>query len=274
MTQKKRLLLSLLFGGLAAAALIAYIKSYESELLEMSSTTKVVVAKKDILEHRQIDETMLILKEVPKKYIQPGALYRLEDAIGQVTASPVLKEEQLVRTKLMRFGRETGLSMKIPSGMRAISVVVNDATGVAGLIQPDDFIDILGTFDFGDQSKSRQYTYTLFQNIRVLAVRQDLGEATMALAGQEGGDEKLAQLLNKGSSGGAGQTLTLAVTPSQAQEIILAQETGVLTVTLRGLWEADQVLDLEPATPATLTGLKILMRQNVRPRYREYRGRR
>jgi pilus assembly protein CpaB len=272
MDTKKKIIISVLCGILAIGGVYSYIKHKEIKLLEMSTMTPVVIASKDILQHTQIDETMLDVKKVPKLHIQPGAILGndIHHVLGQVTASPIMKGEQILGTKLLRFGRETGLAMKIPAGLRAISVLVDEVTGVAGLIKPNDFVDILTTFDFGNEAVSKEYTYTLFQNVSVLAVDIDLGEGYASLA------KKKTGLLDKleDARSGTSHSVTLAVTPSQAQDIVLAQETGVITLSLRGIGESEQELNLPATTPAKITGLKSLTKQQKKPRYQEYRGRR
>lgn len=269
MDTKKKIIISVMCAVFGMLGVISYLKYRESKLLDMSSANFVVAASMDILKHTQVDESMLEVIEVPKKFVQPGAVLAsdLEGILGQVTAAPILRGEQIVGTKLLRFGKETGLAMKVPSGMRAVSVIVNNGTGVAGLIQPNDFVDVLATFDFGSETRSKQYTYTLIQNLPVIAVNKDLGEGYSLLAKKKGIDLG-GQFLERSDS----FAVTLAVTPEQAQNIVLAQELGVIALSLRGIGEGSSQLNLAPATPAEMTGNNALLRQVNQPRYMEYKG--
>ncbi|MFH1652743.1 MAG: Flp pilus assembly protein CpaB [Pseudomonadota bacterium] len=272
MDNKKKIIISVLCGIIAVLGVVSYLKLKERSLLEMSSVVYVLTATRDILQHTPIDETMIEATRFPKKYVQPGAVF-VRDAntiLGQVASTPILKGEQIVSTKLLSFGRDTGLAMKIPAGMRAISILVNDVTGVAGLIQPNDFVDILTTFDFGSDAKSKQYTYTLFQNISVLAINQNLGEGYSTLA--KSNKQNVVDQLMQNRSSGSSYAVTLALTPQQVQDIVLSQEMGVITLALRGIGESEHEMTLSPSTPSELTGIQSLMKQNSRPRYREYRG--
>ncbi len=272
MDNRKKIIISVICGIVAILGVVSFLKLKERKLLELSSTTFVLTASRDILRHTPIDETMVEVSELPKKYVQPRAIFAndIHSILGQVASAPILKGEQIVSTKLLRFGSESGLAMKIPAGMRAISILVNDVSGVAGLIRPNDFVDVIATFDFGNDTKSKEYSYTLFQNVAVLAVRQDLGEGYSSLikASKKG---KLDELVQNRSKGGA-HSITLAMNPENVQEIVLAQEIGVLTLSLRGIGESEHELSLNPATPARMTGIKGLMKQSRTPRYREYRG--
>lgn len=272
METKRKIIISVICGIIAVLGVFSYLKYKEHRLLEMAAKVPVVVAATDILEHTQINETMMAVKKIPRAYVQPGAILAREGhmILGQVTSSPIRKGEQILGTKLISFGKETGLAMKIPAGMRAISLLVDDVTGISGLIKPNDFVDILATFDFGGETSSKQYTFTLFQNLNVLAVDANLGEGYSSLAMKR--DEK--GMLEKVGMVRAREThvVTLAVTPSQAQELVLAQETGALALSLRGIGETERELSLSPATPASITGIQGLMKQQRKPRYREYRG--
>lgn len=273
MDTQKKLLISGIATVLAFLFVFFYIKNREQELLLLSEMVPVLVSEKDILVYTQLDETMMKVIKVPKKFAQPGALQNTRDAIGQVVSAPIMKNEQIVGTKLLRFGTETGLSMKIPSGHRAVSISVNNVTGVAHLVQPNDFVDLLVTFDFGDKTQSRAYTYTLFENLQVLAVQKNLGHAYSALAEKrERKKGVLGDLMDSASTSSRAMTYTLAVTPEETQKLILAQETGKITVSLRSLWESKNKLKLSPITPADLTGLKSLVKQRQQPAYMEYRG--
>lgn len=274
MELKKKLIISGVLGLLAFIGILSYVNNQERSLLQLSEMTNVLVATQDILANTQLDETMIRRIEVPRKFVQPKVLTHPRDAIGQVAFAPIHEGEQIVGTKLVQYGSQTGLAMKIPVGFRAISIAVNDVTGVAQLVRPDDFIDVLATFDFGDQAQAQKYTYTLFENIQVLAVEQNMGEGYAAVLpkGEAKKEGVLSQLMGQGGMGGEGMTLTLAMAAEDAQRLVLAQETGSISVTLRPRFGSDNKMKLEPVTPFDLTGLKSLMKQSKQPTYMEYKG--
>lgn len=272
MDLKNKTLISLVVAIVAFLGIYFYLQMREKELLLQSEMQTVLVANKDIPLYSQLDESLVKVTQVPKAYLQPGAVSHMEDLIGQISSAPIIAGEQILGTKILRFGAESGASMKIPSGMRAISIAVDDITGVSQLVQPDDFVDLLATFDFGDQAQSRRYVYTLFENIQVLAVQQDLGNTFSALSRKkkEGG---LLDNLKTTPKTGSSVTYTVVVTPEDAQRLVLAQDTATtLTVSLRSLWDSDNTVDLKAITPTDLTGIKSLLKQNSGTNYMEYRG--
>ena len=270
MDKRKRIIVSAAVGFISFLSLIAYLKVERARILQEGDMVPVLIARKDIPIYTPLEENLLERIQVPKKYLQPGALDNYRDAVGQVVSAAIMQNEQILATKLVTYGSEVGLSSKLAPGFRAVSISVNDVSGVAKLVNPNDFIDLLATFDFGDETQSQKYTYTLFENIQVIAVNQDLGGAYAALGGknEEGVVDKLI-----GASGISGQsiTYTLAVTPEETQRLVLAQETGSLTVSLRPRGETESKLELQPMTPADLTGIKGLLKQS-KPTYMEYHG--
>ncbi len=274
---KKGILIPLALGLLAILLTFQYIRQRERALMLRGQAVPVLVAKKDIPRLTRIDEGLVVLKLVPKEFKQPGALDTVKDAMGQVTTAPILKGEQVLGTKLVPPGVDTGLAIKVPKGMRAVTVATSPVSGVAGLIKPGNYVDVLGTFEFGDGKKSDQKAYTVFQNVLVLAVNQDLGpesQVTRALT--------MAQRRSKRGGGGGlqaalgalrprGGTVTLALTPEQAQGLVLCQQTGRITLTLRSLFGASQVKAMPPASLQSVLGIQEKVIFQPRP-WHEIRG--
>lgn len=273
MEKRKRIIIAALCGVLAVLIVMGYLHQRERKLLELASAVDVVVAAKDIDRHARLDETVLEIRRIPRKYVQPHAITGadLSSALGQVAASPIIEGEQILTTKLLRFGRATGLALKLNPGMRAVSVQLDDVAGIAGLIKPNDRVDILATFDFGNKTRSENYTYTLFQNVSVLAINDNMGEGYSSLVRGKG-DKKKNGMDFVPKAKRDTFVATLAMTPEDAQNLLLAQTIGDVALSLRGLSESDAVSQLEPATPADLTKLQSLMKRNDKPMYQQYRG--
>ena len=97
--------------------------------------------------------------------------------------------------------------------MRAAAVRINDVSGVAGFVQPNDSVDVLITRQLPDAARNAQQTDVLLQNVRVIAIDQQAKNAD--------GTPKVAK------------TATLEVNPLDAQKLALAQEVGSLSLVLR-----------------------------------------
>ncbi len=133
--------------------------------------------------------------------------------------------------------KSANLRVEVPPGMRAVSIQTpDDSTGVAGLIQPGNRVDVLLTtnllHDFVD-AKLNARTITLIENVEVAAV----GTHSQT---DETPEPKLAK------------SITLFVTPEMAKDINLGSEIGTLRLALRG---DDENEDREPRRMVVLTEL-------------------
>ena len=275
---KKGIIIPAALAVLALLLTFQYIKQREEALGLRAEPVKVVVAKQNIPRLTRLDETLVEVNEIPRQFVQPGALKSLKEVMRQVNTAPILKGEQVLGTKLAAFGAETGLAIKVPKGMRAVTVATNLVTGVAGLIKPGNFVDVLGTFEFGDMKKSDKKTFTVFQNVLVLAVEQNIGiesEAAKAMTMKEreekGSAPQVPGSLPFGRTKKGATNATLALTPQQAQGLVLAQSSGDISLVLRSIFESREVAPLAPSNLNNLLGTNEKVMFQIRP-WKEIRG--
>jgi pilus assembly protein CpaB len=113
----------------------------------------------------------------------------------------------------------SGLSSDIKRQMRAVSINCTGAASVSSMVRPNDHGDVIGTFDFEGTAGRRNFvTCTILQNVLVLAT------------GSESAKQRLrSQGLNRAYS-----TVTLEVTPREAEMLAFAEQIkGRLVLTLR-----------------------------------------
>jgi len=101
-------------------------------------------------------------KDLPK-----GALFQDKDALDRALLFPVSAHEALTNFKLAAIGGAEGVPATIDAGMRAISVQINDSSGVAGLIQPNSRVDVMFN---RPGSMAEAVTSVILQNVKVLAI--------------------------------------------------------------------------------------------------------
>ena len=275
---KKGIIIPAALAVLALLLTFQYIKQREEALGLRAEPVKVVVAKQNIPRLTRLDETLVEVQEIPRQFVQPGALKSLKEVMRQVNTAPILKGEQVLGTKLAAFGAETGLAIKVPKGMRAVTVATDPVSGVAGLIRPGNFVDVLGTFEFGDMKKSDKKTFTVFQNVLVLAVEQNIGiesEAakamTMAERKEKGNAPPVPGSLPFGRNKKGAANATLALTPLQAQGLVLAQSSGDVSLILRSIFESREVAPMAPTNLNNLLGTNEKVMFQIRP-WKEIRG--
>jgi pilus assembly protein CpaB len=232
MSGRAKLLLSMVLGLLAVFLVFMYVRGIERQLYEEVDMQNVVVAREAIAAGGAIDERVVQRVQVPRKYRQPQTFPAVEEVAGRVAVVPIPAGAQVVGGMLADAGAEA-LSFEVPRGRRAVAITVSDDTGVGGLIRPGNFVDIVGTFEFGRPiaNQGGRITYadertevrTMMQNVFVVAVNKELRRERIR---EETGGGEAATQGNQRSL----RTVTLLVDPARVQELVLAQQVGDLTL--------------------------------------------
>lgn len=199
---------------------------------KFGSKKQVVIAAKDITEMQPIDESMLEVADVPASFVQPKALQSPEVAIGQLAAAPIKKGEQILDTKLLLPGKDTGLSSQVTPGKRAITIPIDDMRGIARLIKPGDRIDLITALDSGAGMDKKKEIRTIMQDVPVLATGQNIVDTVPAQLEEDGKDNYLLNNLRKVNNFGS---ITIEASPNEIQHlvVILSSNPAALFAVLR-----------------------------------------
>lgn len=149
---------------------------------------------------------------VPVTVFPRGGYSRPEDVVGRPVISSIGPDEPIVDSHLAARGSGFGVAPMIPTGMRAVSVKVNDAADVAGFVLPGMRVDVLVTGK--PPGASDTYTATVLQNVTVLS------------AGQTVQTDGKSQSMSV-------PVVTLLVDPVQAESLTLAANEGHIQLVLR-----------------------------------------
>ena len=281
MRNKGRLVAAVAAGVAAMVLTWIYISTREASLLSQSEPQMVAVAKVDIPGNTVIQAGMYELKPVPSAFAQPRAITKPEDIEGRVATVPIATGSQISAT-MLGDESEGALAYEVPSGQRAVSIAAADITGVAGLVRPGNRVDILGTFEYGrpvgvsqngtiNYADERTETRLMMQDVRILAVDQNhrrRGAPTRPVpAATTEEDAAAAPALEPDI-----RNVTVLVSLRQAQELILAQEIGTLTLALRSNLDGGRVENLANMDPMTLLGVQTPVKRRPQPVWRELRG--
>lgn len=230
---KKGFLFPLLLAILAAIVYAMIVSRAEKKLSDAKNVKYVFVPTRDIKEREVIKRDFVKTVPVPAAYLQKDAFTYTTDADFKAIENAVAriqipKGNQISKYAITSLSPEAGLSSKIPVQMRGF-IINNVPIATAGLIKPDDNVDILLTFSAVMKNGTQQnVTVTLLQNVKVLGVGNDLGQ---------GLDAKSASALkNKDEDASAysdSVALALALSPRDAQYLALAQKEGDISVILR-----------------------------------------
>lgn len=199
-------------------------------------TVAAVVVTQPIGFGEKITAEKLKVVQWPAAGIPAGSFQRVADAVqaGDHVALRALDSNELLVAKAVsgKDGRLSASTLLGPT-MRAVSVPVGEASAAAGFVIPGDRVDVY--LVRSPEGEAEPYADQLMQNIRVLAVGQD------ANVGKDKPEVT--------------KTVTLEVTPIQAQRISLAQTVGQLSLSLRNITDESrvplqtaQILDLNDGT--------------------------
>jgi pilus assembly protein CpaB len=230
-----------------------------NETAAAESTAATVVAKVEIPARTPITATMLEIKDVPVNGRAATAFSSVDDVVGKVTRYPIALAEQITPNKIVSVGGTEdidSLSFVVPKGMRAISISADQVLSAGGLVLPGDYVDIMGVLSGTKPDGTEVENFlvkTLLQNIQVVAVAQTIADTpatdTASNSGQSGrGSES--------KPNPEATTLTVLVSPAQAEILFLAESNGTLRAVVRGFGDADTVelppvyrTDLSPVAP-------------------------
>lgn len=208
--------LAIVLGLVAVFGANTYLNRSQRKAYE-GATTKVAVAAAPLAFGTDITPDKIRFVDYPNTSIPPGAFTNatqlLPDGKKRVALMSIAVNEPILPDKISAAGAGASIAALLPDGMRATTVRINDVSGVAGFIQPNDSVDVLITRQVDNGGGNQQVTDVLLQNVHVLAIGQNAKDAN--------GKPILAR------------TATFAVSPIDAQKLALAQQVGDLSLVLR-----------------------------------------
>lgn len=181
---------------------------------EKKNTRAVVVASMDIAPGTVLTDKMVRLELVPTNLAQPDALRTLPDAVGKTIRMPVNSGDQITRKRLNGNGASNTFVNSIPKDKRAVTINVDDISGVAGFIRPSTHVDVV--LIKGQSNGMPTVGRLVLQNVLVLAV----GSTDM-------------NSVNSSKKNEPARSLTLALDPREAVQLRVAQQEGKVSFLLR-----------------------------------------
>ena len=165
-----------------------------------------------------------------------------------IRRGPLAAGDPIRRGGVVKPGDRDFLQVVLSPGARAIAIPVATGGASTGILYPGDRVDIVLTQKFGESGAPltrRSVSETVVENLRVLAI--NVPDA-------------------KAAGGNAfGTTVTLEVTPEQAEKMNVAAELGKLSLTLRSITTAEGGVTTSTAGPGKATGVKPTWAGDVSP---------
>lgn len=142
----KRLMIALLAALLISGLSTFWLSRRLAKAAHVEPAKKqLMVAANQTLEAGQLlKPESLRLVETP--IALTGGFSKIEDVAGRVVLFPLAKDQPILNSYLAPVGVGVGLTAKIPSGMRAISVRSDEVVGVDGFLLPGTHVDVLLTY--------------------------------------------------------------------------------------------------------------------------------
>ena len=211
---------AVVIGIIAVILANAYFSGVEERsaiVAQQQKLARIVVATQALEFGQPLTPQNLKLQNWPASSVPEGAFTSISEALkdNRVALRPIVPGEPVLSSKVSgKDGRAT-LAALLPEGFRAISIPIDNVKGVSGFVLPGTTVDVLLLRKMeGDGATSDdQRADVILENARVIAIDQ--------LADEKTGKPKV------------GRTATLAVTPTDAQRLAIANRMGDLQLTLR-----------------------------------------
>lgn len=227
--------------------------------------TRILVAKTDLRRGALLRVDDFVWKDWPEEAVLPTHVVEgrrgLETLVGHAALEPIPANEPINMSRLLSPGSRSFLAAVLAPDMRAISIMVTQTTGVAGLIQPGDRVDIILALSIGREkdgpSLERRLAEIVATGVRVLAIDQrfDQQAAPQSTTGQR----------VEAATAGTSRAVTFEVSSRQAQAVILASQLGQLTLALNAATTTDRgeagevaLSDLAPAAQSRVIDMDII----------------
>lgn len=168
---------------------------------------QIVTAKKDMEPGYVIEAADVQLAEVSPRLVPAKAVKELKEVVGRTVITSVTTGQPMFDGLLAPPGSGAGFQAMIPAGMRAVTVDVSESSAVAGMLMPGCKVDVISTMRRGDQTIAK----AIVENVKVSYVQR----------ARSGYSSKSGPVEN-----GPVKTVTLLVTPKQANTIELANASG------------------------------------------------
>jgi len=211
---------------------------------------KIVAANTEVQPGVPVPAASLKLIDWPSSVAMQGMVTKPEDVAGHVLMVTVPASEPIFQHDLASSGN-SGLSAKIPNGLRAVAIKTDEMNNLSGFLFPGSRVDVLATLR-GENNKS--YNRTVVQNVQVLSAGEKI------VADPNGKPENV-------------KIVTVLVTPEESQKLALAMEQGKIQLALRNQGDEQKVdtttvsvSDLENLAPKTVQHAPVKAKNIVSPK--------
>ncbi len=186
----------------------------------------IILASRTIAKGEKIAPDMLTKTQRPANEVEPDALGDPSQTKGDIAIITIPLGATITATKVGQPA-ELGITVRLKPGMRAVSIPVDRVKSVSNLVQPGDHVDVMASVSKGPGIPPR--TYTIIRGAVVLAINSQLEQSGATPP----------------PDSGAAATVTLGVSPQQADLLTVADLNTTLRLALRSPQEPVRSLPAE-----------------------------
>jgi pilus assembly protein CpaB len=247
---------SLLLAAVAAVLVVRAMQKSAQEVADAAkpkATADVVIAVRDLYMGLPITADDVTVRQVaPEMIPRDDTFAQLTDVLGRTPRERILANESIREERLARPDAGIGLNAIVTPGKRAMTVATDTETAVAGLLQAGNYIDVIVTIAPEDPAAAgaKWVTDTILQGIKVLAV----GSALDSEAPRKADGEKVAKEKPNNQTRNLKPSITLELTPEEAERLAQAVARGDIHVVLRSDIDILQTVSNGPVTTDALIG--------------------
>ena len=191
-----------------------YLSGLQRQTNANSAPRDVIVAAQDIPARVTITPQMLAHVTRPASAVDPTAVMDPRQAVGAL-ALITIPAGSTITSPMIGHPTDVGLPVRLKPGMRAVSVQIDKVKGVSGLIEPGDYVDVIA--DPPKAAEQPPPASAILRGVRVLAIGDSLEYSSATPSPQEANSS----------------TVTLEVTPKQADLLVMADLNTTLRLALR-----------------------------------------
>jgi pilus assembly protein CpaB len=222
--------------GVVAAKVARDALNHQHQPTPQTNLAQIVVTKHGLAPGQELTENDLTLSPASPEATPEQSFNNIADVLNRTTKVEMVKGQAIVEPLLAEKGAGSGLQSLVPIGLRAITIEVNEFSGVGGMISPGSRVDVVATIQGapGEEMSAR----TIVQNVKVTAVGQRV--TAKRDPKEDPGQPEVWR------------SATMLCTPEEAEAIELANTTGRPWLVLRGNKDQDEV----ETSGITLTSLR------------------
>lgn len=212
--RRTTLIVALVLAVGAGWLTLNYLSGLQRQTNANSAPREVIVAAQDIPARVTITPQMLAHVTRPASAIDPNTVMDPRQAVGAL-ALITIPAGSSITTAMVGHPTDVGLPVRLKSGMRAVSVQIDKVKGVSGLVEPGDYVDVIA--DPPKAAAEPPPASAILRGVRVLAIGESLEYSSATPSPQEANST----------------TVTLEVTPKQADLLVMADLNTTLRLALR-----------------------------------------